>query len=161
MQLWLSPRVLARLLLLLLATSGVFAQQPQPPSSAAASANDNEAEVRRLHEEWNSAWRTKDLSVIARLAVAEFRYVAPSGESVDKTALLNMVRSPSYKIQRGSHTEYAFRQLSADAALLTFRWQGRGQFDGKAWADDHRCSFVWTRIQNQWRAAHEHCSAIR
>lgn len=144
--------------LLALSATGVPAQQ-QP--TAEAGPGDTEAELRKLHEEWNTAWRTKDLSVIARLAVAEFRYVAPSGESVDKTALLNLVRSPSYKIQRGSHTEYAFRQLSTETALLMFRWQGRGQFDGKAWSDDHRCSFIWTRIQNQWRAAHEHCSAIR
>lgn len=130
-------------------------------ASAAAPPPPNEAELKKLHDEWNSGWRTKDPSIVARLATSGFRYVAPNGEVIDKSAVLAIIRSPGYRIQEGRHTEYSFQALSQDAAVLTFRWQGRGEFDGKQWADDHRCSFTWVREKGMWRGAFEHCSAIR
>lgn len=130
-------------------------------TAAAASPPVSEAELRKLHDEWNAGWRTKDSSVVARLALPAFRYVAPNGEIVDKAGILAIIRAPGYRIQEGRHTEYTLQILSPDSAVLTFRWQGRGEFDGKAWSDNHRCSFTWVREKGQWRGALEHCSLIR
>ncbi len=75
----------------------------------------------------------------------DYVYIAPTGQVLDRDAILAIIRSPSYRLKQGTRTEMVVRPLTDDAAALVHRWQGEGAFEGKAFRDDHRCTTLCVR----------------
>jgi uncharacterized protein (TIGR02246 family) len=117
-------------------------------------------ELERLSQEWNRAWLKKDTNTVEALMAAEYAYVAPNGQVLDRASILAIIRSPTFRLERGTRTEVTISALGQDTAIMTDRWQGSGSYDGKPFTDDHRCSFVCVHRDGRWLVAWEHCSAI-
>jgi ketosteroid isomerase-like protein len=109
---------------------------------------------------WQKAWFTKDSPTIAESAAADYAYVAPNGNVMDRAAILDVINDPTYRLIDGTHTEHEVVMLREDVALVKHRWQGRGTFRGQAFVDDHRCVMVCERSGGRWHVRYEHCSAI-
>ena len=118
------------------------------------------AELERLNERWNRAWLEKDDATVERLMAADYVYVAPNGQELDRSAILGIIRSSSYQLSRGARTEVAVRPIGDDAAIVRHRWQGAGTYEGVSFEDDHRCTMVCVRRDGEWEIVLEHCSAI-
>jgi len=116
------------------------------------------SELLDLNERWNRSWFEKDAATVERLAAEDYLYVAPNGVTLDRQALLGIIRSPSYRLDHGSHTEVVARALGQDAAVVRYRWQGGGSFEGTAFTDDQRGVRVWERQAGQWRLVLEQSS---
>ena len=116
------------------------------------------ADVATLSEQWFQAWLDKDDAVIERLAAADYAYVGPRGTVMDRAQILAVLRSPSYRLDRGVRTEIVVRALGADAALVRHHYQGAGWFEGSAFTDDQRCVMVWEKQAGAWRLVMEQCS---
>src|SRR5262245_62072559 len=88
-------------------------------------------ELRATSERWFRAWREKDAATVERLAANDYAYVAPDGTTLDRDAILAVVRSPSYRLERGERTDVVVRVLGRDAATVRHRYRGAGSFEGR------------------------------
>ena len=116
------------------------------------------SEVRAVSGRWFQAWLEKDAETIERLAAEDYHYVAPGGVVLDRQAILRIISSPSYHLDRGTRTDIVVRPLGQDAALVRHRYQGAGSFEGAAFTDDQRCVMVWEKQRGEWRLVMEQCS---
>jgi hypothetical protein len=109
-------------------------------------------------ERWFRAWLEKDAVTVERLAAEDYIYIAPSGLVLDRSALLAIIRSPGYRLDRGTRTEVVIRPLGHEAAVVRHRYQGTGSFEGTSFTDDHRGVMVWEKHAGEWRLVMEQCS---
>ena len=116
------------------------------------------SELRGLSEHWFRAWLEKDAATVERLAAADYIYVAPNGSTLDRLAILAIIRSPSYRLDHGTRTEVVVRALGQEAAVVRSRYQGAGSFEGNSFTDDQRCVMVWEKHAGEWRLVMEQCS---
>ena len=79
---------------------------------------------------WQDAWFTGDASTIAATMTDDYVYVGPNGAVMDRTAILQVVNDPTYRLMSGTHTERVVVMLGDAAALVRHRWQGH--FVGKS-----------------------------
>lgn len=117
------------------------------------------AELERMNHAWIDAWLAKDVAAIEARMAAEYTYIAPNGQVLDRERILAIVRSPSYRLDRAASSEVHITEFE-DSAILVRRSQASGSYDGRAFTEDHRCSSVWLRRRGAWQLAWEHCSPI-
>ena len=113
------------------------------------------AELQRLNETWTRAWLEKDAATVERLMAEDYLYVGPNGPVLDRPAILGIIRSPSYRLTRSTPTEVVVRPLGNDAAIIRYRAQSAGTFEGVAIDEDHRCVMVCVRQGADWRIVME------
>jgi ketosteroid isomerase-like protein len=111
-----------------------------------------------MNEQWNEAWFKKDAETVERLMADDYIYVAPNGMVLDRLAVLEIIRSPGYRIDYGSHTDVVVRAIGPEAAVVRRRWQGAGSLNGVTFTDDHRCVMVCEKRAGEWRIVMEQCS---
>lgn len=116
------------------------------------------SDPRALSERWYQAWLERDAATVERLMADDYQYVGPTGLALDREAILQVIRAPSYRLDQGARTEITVRPLGADAALVRHRWQGSGSFEGRPFADDNRSVLIWEKRDGQWRLVHDQCS---
>jgi hypothetical protein len=116
------------------------------------------SELREVSGRWFQAWLEKDPETIELLAAGDYQYVAPSGVILDRQAILRIISSPSYRLDRGTRTEIIVRSLGHEAAVVRHRYQGSGSFEGAAFTDDQRCVMIWEKQAGEWRLVMEQCS---
>lgn len=90
----------------------------------------------------------------------DYIYVAPNGRVMDRHAILAVIRSPTYSIHHGTHTEVIVRPLGEEAAVIRRRWQGEVSFEGGTFKEDHRCVMVCARVGGDWQIVFEQSAAI-
>jgi uncharacterized protein (TIGR02246 family) len=116
------------------------------------------SELHSLSERWFQAWLEKDAATVERLAAEDYIYVAPNGVVLDRQAILDVVRSPNYRLDHGTRTDIVVRVVGNEAAVVRHRYQGAGSFEGTSFTDDHRCVMVWEKRAGEWRLVMEQCS---
>jgi uncharacterized protein (TIGR02246 family) len=116
------------------------------------------SELHDLSERWFQAWLEKDAETVERLMAEDYLYIAPNGLTLDRQAILAIIRSPSYRLDQGRRTEVVVRALGQEAAVVRHRYQGSGSFEGTSFTDDQRCVMVWEKQAGQWRLVMEQCS---
>jgi uncharacterized protein (TIGR02246 family) len=109
------------------------------------------SELDDLNERWNQAWLDKDAATVHRLMAQDYLYVAPSGLTLDREAILAIIRSPSYRLDRATRSEVVVRPLGQEAAIVRHRSQAAGSFEGTSFTDDHLCAMVCEKQAGQWR----------
>jgi uncharacterized protein (TIGR02246 family) len=115
-------------------------------------------EVQDLSARWFQAWLDKTPETIEHLAADDYVYVSPNGAVLDRQAILAIIRSPSYRLDRGTRTEVVVRALGPDAALVRHRYEGAGAYEGTEFIDDQRCVMIWERQVGRWRLVMEQCA---
>jgi hypothetical protein len=120
------------------------------------------SELHELSERWFRAWLQKDAATVERLAAEDYIYVAPDGSTLDRLAILAIIRSGSYRLDHGTRSEIVVRGLGEtgghDAAVVRHHYQGAGSFEGTSFTDDQRCVMVWEKHAGRWRLVMEQCS---
>src|SRR5262245_26926286 len=125
------------------------------------SSDPTQTEVRDLSARWFQAWLDKDAETIDRLAASDYVYVGPNGSVLDRQAILAIIRSPSYRLARGTRTAVMGRQLGFDAVLVRHHYEGAGAFEGADFIDDQRCVMVWEKHAGKWQLVMEQCAMNR
>ena len=120
-----------------------------------------QSELLELSERWFTAWLTKDAATVEALAADDYVYVGPSGATMDRQGIQSVIRSPSYRLDRGTRSEVVVRSVGRDAALVRHHYRGAGSFEGVAFTDDQRCVMVWEKQAGAWRLVMEQCSNTR
>jgi hypothetical protein len=130
----------------------------KPRKSAAPAAKSNLTQLHGLSERWFQAWLEKDATTVERLMAADYIYIGPTGLTLDRQAILKIVRSPSYRLDQGTRTQVVVRAVGREAAVVRHRYRGAGSFEGTSFADDHRCVMIWEKLTEDWRLVMEQCS---
>jgi hypothetical protein len=81
--------------------------------------------------------------------------------TLDRLAILAIIRSPSYRLDHGTRAEIVVRAVGHGAAVVRHRYQDAGSFEGNSFTDDHRCVMVWEKQAGEWRLVMEQCSFSR
>lgn len=116
------------------------------------------ADLEHLNQIWAKAWLDKDAALVERLMTAEYVYIAPNGHMMDRQAILNVIRSPGYRLNSGTRTEVIIKPVGEDSAVIVHRAQSEGSFEGKSFKEDHRCTMLCARRGGEWRVVLEQCS---
>jgi len=114
-------------------------------------------ELSKLNETWMRAWFAKDAAAVERMTSDDYVYVAPSGQVMDRQAILAIIRSPGYSLDHGARSEVVVRPLGEDSALVRHRWKGGGRFEGKTFEEDQRGVMVCVRAGGEWQVVFEQC----
>ena len=112
-------------------------------------------ELHDLNNRWSQAWREKDAATVERLMTEDYLYVAPNGLTLDRHAILAIIRSPNYRLDHATRTEVVFRALGHEAAAVRYCSQAAGSFEGTPFTDDHRCVMVCEKQGGEWRIVME------
>jgi uncharacterized protein (TIGR02246 family) len=117
------------------------------------------SELVRLLEQWNRAWLEKDAATVERLMADDYVYVDPTGQALDREAILGIIRSPTYRLHHWKRINIVVRMLGDSAAVIRHRGQGEGEFEGKPFNEDHSCMTVCARVRDEWQIVVEHCTS--
>jgi hypothetical protein len=116
------------------------------------------ADLEHLNEIWNRAWLERDVTLVEKLMADDYLYIAPNGKLLDRKAILNIIKSPSYRLDNSARTPVMIKPVGADAAVMVFHSQATGTFEGKPFKDDHKCTMLCVRLGCVWRLLLEQCS---
>ena len=116
------------------------------------------ADLENLNEIWNRAWLEKNVTLIENLIAEDYVYIAPNGKLLDRTTILNIIKSPGYRLDSSTRTPIVIKPVGEDAAVMVFHSQAAGTFEGKSFEDDHKCTMLCVRRGSSWRVLLEQCS---
>lgn len=114
------------------------------PGPALTSRAKDEAEILRLDDAWNDAYRRRDRAPLAQILADDFSGLAPSGEAIGKAAL--MVDPP------GAVNSIAFSEQAVQVFGDTAVSRGRLQLEVDERRIDQRFLRVFARRDGVWRA---------
>ena len=69
------------------------------------------SELNDLNERWFQSWLAKDDVTVDWLIAEDYLYVAPSGLVLDRSAILVIIHSPTYRLDHFTHSEVVFRAV--------------------------------------------------
>ncbi len=116
------------------------------------------ADLEHLNQIWEQAWLNKNEAQVEKMMADEYVYIAPNGQMLDREAILNIIRSSSYHLDKGTRTEVIVKPVGTDTAVVVHRSQSEGGLDGKPFKEDHRCTMLCVRRGAEWLVILEHCS---
>ena len=119
----------------------------------------DEREVRSIIAAFDSAWNRRDTVAVGRMLPAGYQYFTSTGQVWPRARVLSLVGSPKYRIDRADRSEIVPRVLGRTAIVST-RWRGAGEYDGKPFVDDQRCTLTLGKRDTAWELLAEHCTQI-
>jgi hypothetical protein len=117
-------------------------------------------EVDQLRKTWNAAWLENDSATVDKLMAPEYVYIGPNGQVSDRSKIMGVILSPSYKLHHAGWTEVQINLLSDSTAVIIDHLQGSGTLNGNSFSDNNRCSRVCLRRNGAWQIVFEQASAI-
>jgi hypothetical protein len=115
-------------------------------------------DLEHLNQIWNRAWLEKDVALVEKLMADDYLYIAPNGQLLDRKAILNVIKSSSYRLDSSTRTPVVIKTVGEDAAVMVFHSQAAGTFEGKSFKDNHKCTMLCVRRGSEWRVLLEQCS---
>ena len=116
--------------------------------------------LQELNRAWMRAWFEKDAVAVDRMMSESYFYVAANGTILDRSALLRVIKSPTYKLESADVSEERVIELGPGVAALIHRFQGGGWYDGNRFVDDQRCITIFVKRGDEWIFAFEQVTAI-
>jgi hypothetical protein len=117
-------------------------------------------DLKHLNKIWNQAWLENNVPLVEKLMAEDYLYITPGGKLMDRNAILNIMKSPSYRLDNSTRTPLVIKAAGEDAAVMVFHSQASGTFEGKSFQDDHKCTMLCVRRGGEWRVLLEQCSPI-
>jgi ketosteroid isomerase-like protein len=124
----------------------VFAQSraKQKPGTEA------KQDLLRINKEYDEALVRGDTIALERIFGDEFVYTSTSGEVLNKSQQLGLIKSGAMKIASGSSEDIQVR-LYGNIALMMGSFIAKGQFKGEAFDSTERYTSVWVKRAGRWQ----------
>jgi uncharacterized protein (TIGR02246 family) len=113
------------------------------------------SELHELNERWNQAWPAKDAETVERLMADDYVYIAPNGMTLDRQAIMRIIRSPTYRLDYNTRSEVVVRTIGDNEAVVRHRSQSAGSFEGTNFTDDHIGVMICEKQAGLWRIVME------
>ena len=131
----------------------------RPEASPPAGSGSFEASALALVARYDEAWMKKDMAAIDRILAPSYVYVSSRGDLSDLAKTRALVSSPGYRLVQGRRDELTAHRVG-QTVVVTSHWIGSGEFEGKPFEDDQRCSVVVGFADTAGRVLSEHCTNI-
>ena len=118
-----------------------------------------EADALKVVTRYDEAWMKKDLGEVNKILAPEYVYFSSRGVVSDLAKTRALLASPGYRLETGRREEMRAYRFGS-TVVVDSHWIGAGAFDGKAFADDQRCSIVVGFADGRGRVLSEHCTNI-
>jgi hypothetical protein len=128
--------------------------EPAPPGGGSF-----EAAARALVARYDGAWMKKDLAAIRKILAPSYVYVSSRGDVSDLAKTVALISSPGYRLERGLRDQLSAHRFG-QTVVVTSHWVGAGEFDGRRFEDDQRCTVVVGFSDTAGRVLSEHCTNI-
>lgn len=146
-----SQLLVASLLLMIIVSTGSYRLFSAEDSNMVA-------DLEHLNQIWNQAWLQKDAALVEKLMADDYMYIAPNGKLLDRKTILNVIKSPGYRLDHSTRTPVEIKTVGKDAAVMVFHSEARGAFEGKSFKDSHTCTMLCVGRDSEWKVLLEQCS---
>ena len=116
------------------------------------------AALAQIQQDLATAWLRGDRSTIERIIAPEWRSTGPDGRSSDRASVFDDVFEKRVHRIRRLAIDDVHVQVFGDAAVVTGRTHGAGDFAGTAYDVVIRFTDTFVRRANQWQAVASHSS---
>jgi hypothetical protein len=121
-------------------------------------AERDEAVLAKIQQELSRAWVAGDRSTIERIIAPEWRSTGPDGRASDRASVLTEAfEKRVHKIHRLEIDDVRVR-VFGDAAVVTGRTHGVGEFAGAPYDVVIRFTDTFVRLKGRWQAVASHAS---
>ena len=92
--------------------------------------------------------------------MADYEYVGPKGQILDRATILQIIISPGYALTSGIRTEVRLVEIEPDVIAVKHRWQGSVTYEGRSFKNDQRCTMLCVHRHDKCLVGHEQCSPV-
>jgi hypothetical protein len=125
-----------------------------------ASVIQHESALVQLQQTLANAWLAGDRPAVERIIAPDWKSTGPDGRLTDRRRVLSDVfESRIHKIRRLEIDDVTAR-VFGDAAVVTGRTHGVGEFDGASYDVVIRFTDTFVRIDGRWQAVASHASIL-
>jgi hypothetical protein len=120
----------------------------------------DEAELIELQQVLAKAWMTRDRATVERIIAPEWRSTGPDGSANDRAGVVTQVfETGAHKIHDLKIDDVTAR-VFGDAAVVTGRTHGVGEFDDARYDVVFRFTDTFVRRDGRWQAVASHASLV-
>ena len=121
----------------------------------------DETKLVELQQTLAKAWLAGDRATVERIIAPEWTSTGPDGSTTDRSIVLAQVfETGGHKI-RVLEVNHVKARVFGDAAVVTGRTHGVGEFEGSGYDVVIRFTDTFVRRQGRWQAVASHASIIQ
>lgn len=121
----------------------------------------DEAELIELQQILANAWLTGDRAMVERLIAPEWSSTGPDGSTTDRASVLAQVFETGVHKIRDLKIDNVKARVFGDAAVVTGRTHGIGEFEGSGYDVVIRFTDTFVRREGRWQAVASHASLVQ
>lgn len=119
-----------------------------------------EEEVINVIKRFDEGWRNKNLKAVDSVLAPSYIYFTQSGGTFIRDSVVTTAGSPAYVLESMDRAEFKIK-LYGNTAVVSTRWQGKGNYKGVPFNEDQRCSITIIKHNNKIEILTEHCTPIK
>ena len=121
----------------------------------------DEAELIELQQTLAKAWLARDRAAVERIIAPEWALTGPDGHTTDRASVLAQVFDTGVHKIRDLKVDDVKARVFGDAAVVTGRTQGVGEFEGAEYDVVIRFTDMFVRREGRWQAVASHASLVQ
>jgi ketosteroid isomerase-like protein len=121
----------------------------------------DEAALVDLQQDLARAWITRDQSMVERIISPEWTSTGPDGRASDRAEVLAQVFETGVHKIHDLKIDDVKARVFGDAAVVTGRTHGVGEFEGASYDVVIRFTDVFVRREGRWQAIASHASVVQ
>jgi uncharacterized protein DUF4440 len=125
-----------------------------------AAAERDDAGLVALQQVLARAWVSGDRAMVERIIAPEWTSTGPDGRTTDRATVLTQVFETGVHKIRKLEIDDVRARLFSDAAVVTGRTHGVGEFEGSGYDVIIRFTDTFIRREGRWQAVASHASLV-
>ena len=121
----------------------------------------DEAQLIELQQTLAKAWLTGDRAMVERLIAPEWTSTGPDGSTTDRATVLAQVFETGVHKIRGLGIDDVKARVFGEAAVVTGRTHGIGEFEGFGYDVVIRFTDTFVLREGRWQAVASHASLVQ
>jgi ketosteroid isomerase-like protein len=121
----------------------------------------DETELIELQQTLAKAWLSRDRARVERIIAPEWASTYPDGQMSDRATVLAQVFETGVHKIHGLTIDDVKARVFGDAAVVTGRTHGVGEFEGTGYDVVIRFTDTFVRRAGQWQAVASHASLVQ
>ena len=142
--------------IILLASSLLFITNCRPKKITPLT----EDEAINIIKRFDEGWEHKDLELVDSCLSPNYIYFTQSGGLFSRDSVVATAGSPSYSLTKVERSSFSVL-LEDNVAIVSTRWKGVGEYRGRPFDEDQRCSMTVVKRNGKIEILSEHCTPIK
>ena len=119
-----------------------------------------EDEAINIIKRFDEGWEHKDLELVDSCLSPNYIYFTQSGGLFSRDSVVATAGSPSYSLTSVERSSFSVL-LEDNVAIVSTRWKGVGEYRGRPFNEDQRCSITVVKRNGKIEILSEHCTPIK